>query len=78
MPVDYAPVKFVKKPAGSPPGFVNYTNYKTILADPSEELVKRLAGSRQTRCNFRLQRILAMTRQRQPEVAGRLRAFTLY
>ena len=44
VPVDYAPVKFVKKPAGSPPGFVNYTNYKTILADPSEELVKRLGG----------------------------------
>ena len=45
VPVDYAPVKFVKKPAGSPPGFVNYTNYKTILADPSEELVKRLGGT---------------------------------
>lgn len=44
VPVDYVPVKFVKKPAGSPPGFVNYTNYKTILADPSEELVKRLGG----------------------------------
>ena len=44
VPVDYVPVKFVKKPAGSPPGFVNYTNYKTILADPSEELVKRLAA----------------------------------
>ena len=46
VPVDYAPVKFVKKPSGSPPGFVNYTNYKTILADPSEELVKRLAAGR--------------------------------
>lgn len=46
VPVDYAPVKFVKKPTGSPPGFVNYTNYKTILADPSEELVKRLAAGR--------------------------------
>ena len=44
VPVDYAPVRFVKKPAGSPPGFVNYTNYKTTLADPSEELVKRLGG----------------------------------
>lgn len=44
VPVDYATVKFVKKPAGSPPGFVNYTNYKTILADPSEELAKRLGG----------------------------------
>ena len=44
VPVDFTQVKFVKKPAGSPPGFVNYTNYKTILADPSEELVKRLAA----------------------------------
>lgn len=46
VPVDFTQVKFVKKPAGSPPGFVNYTNYKTILADPSEELVKRLAAGR--------------------------------
>ena len=46
VPVDFTPVKYVKKPAGSPPGFVNYTNYKTILADPSEELVKRLAAGR--------------------------------
>ena len=44
VPVDFTQVKYVKKPAGSPPGFVNYTNYKTILADPSEELVKRLDG----------------------------------
>lgn len=46
VPVDFTPVKYVKKPAGSPPGFVNYTNYKTILADPSEDLVKRLAAGR--------------------------------
>lgn len=44
VPVDFTQVKYVKKPAGSPPGFVNYTNYKTILADSSEELVKRLAA----------------------------------
>ena len=44
VPVDFTQVKYVKKPAGSPPGFVKYTNYKTILADPSEELVKRLGG----------------------------------
>lgn len=44
VPVDFTQVKYVKKPAGSPPGFVNYTNYKTILADPSEELAKRLGG----------------------------------
>lgn len=44
VPVDFTQVKYVKKPAGSPPGFVNYTNYKTILADPSEDLVKQLGG----------------------------------
>ena len=43
VPVDFTQVKYVKKPAGSPPGFVNYTNYKTILADPDEKLVHTLA-----------------------------------
>jgi len=44
VPVDYTPVKFVKKPAGAKPGMVVYTIYQTMLADPDEELVKRLAG----------------------------------
>ena len=44
VPVDYTPVKFVKKPAGTKPGMVVYTTYQTMLADPDEELVKRLAG----------------------------------
>ena len=44
VPVDYTPVKFVKKPAGAKPGMVVYTTYQTMLADPDEELVKRLAG----------------------------------
>ena len=44
MPVDYTPVRFVKKPAGARPGMVVYTNCQTLLADPDEELVKRLAG----------------------------------
>ena len=42
VPVDYTPVKFVKKPAGAKPGMVVYTTYQTMLADPDEELVKRL------------------------------------
>ena len=42
--MDYTPVKFVKKPAGARPGMVIYTTYQTLLADPDEELVKRLAG----------------------------------
>lgn len=44
VPVDYTPVKFVKKPAGARPGMVVYTTYQTLLADPDESLVKRLAG----------------------------------
>ena len=44
VPVDYTPVRFVKKPAGAKPGMVVYTTYQTLLADPDESLVKRLAG----------------------------------
>ena len=43
VPVDYTPVKFVKKPAGAKPGMVVYTTYQTMLADPDEESVKRLS-----------------------------------
>lgn len=42
VPVDYTPVKYVKKPVGAKPGMVVYTTYKTILTDPDEKLVKRL------------------------------------
>ena len=40
--VDYTPVKFVKKPAGSKPGMVIYTTYQTAYVTPDEELVKQL------------------------------------
>ncbi len=43
VPVDYTPVKFVKKPAGAKPGMVVYTTYSTLLADPDCALVKKLA-----------------------------------
>ena len=43
VPVDYTPVKFVKKPAGAKPGMVVYATYQTMLADPDEELVKHLS-----------------------------------
>ena len=43
VPVDYAPVKNVKKPSGAKPGMVIYENYRTILAAPDEELVRSLA-----------------------------------
>lgn len=42
IPVDYTPVKFVKKPAGARPGMVIYTTYQTAYVDPDEELVKKL------------------------------------
>ncbi len=42
VPVDYTPVKYVKKPAGARPGMVVYTTYQTAYVDPDGELVKRL------------------------------------
>jgi predicted ribosome quality control (RQC) complex YloA/Tae2 family protein len=42
VPVDYTPVKFVKKPAGSRPGMVIYTNYKTLYVTPDENVAERL------------------------------------
>ena len=42
VPVDYTPVKFVKKPAGARPGMVVYTTYETAYVTPNEETVKRL------------------------------------
>ncbi len=46
VPVDYTPVKVVKKPAGAKPGYVIYNTYRTIYVTPSEELVKRLRAGR--------------------------------
>ncbi len=42
IPVDYTPVKYVKKPAGARPGMVVYTTYQTMTVQPDEALVKRL------------------------------------
>ena len=42
VPVDYTPVKYVKKPAGARPGMVVYTTYQTAYVDPDGELAKRL------------------------------------
>ena len=42
VPVDYTPVKYVKKPAGARPGMVIYHVYKTINVTPDEKLVKAL------------------------------------
>ena len=42
VPVDYTPVKYVKKPAGARPGMVVYTTYETAWVAPDGELAKRL------------------------------------
>lgn len=40
--VDYTMLKNVKKPSGAMPGKVIYTDYKTLMVESNEELVKRL------------------------------------
>lgn len=42
VPVDCTAVKNVKKPAGSRPGMVTYTNFRTLYVTPEEDLVRRL------------------------------------
>lgn len=42
VPVDYTPVKYVKKPAGARPGMVVYTTYQTAYVDPDGDLAKKL------------------------------------
>ena len=42
VPVDYCLVKFVKKPNGSKPGMVIFSNNKTLYVMPDETLAERL------------------------------------
>ena len=42
VPVDYTPVKFVKKPAGARPGMVIYEKYRTAFATADAALVQKL------------------------------------
>lgn len=37
VPVDYTKIKFVKKPTGAKPGYVIYTNNKTVYVTPKEK-----------------------------------------
>jgi Domain of unknown function (DUF814). len=37
VPVDYTLRKYVKKPSGSKPGFVIYTNQKTLYVTPDDK-----------------------------------------
>ena len=43
--VDYTRVKFVKKPQGSLPGMVIYTDYNTLIAEANEALAEKLKKS---------------------------------
>ena len=42
IPVDYTMLKNVRKPSGALPGKVIYTDYRTVLVQSDEELVKKL------------------------------------
>ena len=42
VPVDYTPVRVVKKPAGAKPGFVVYNTYNTLYVTPDGDTVKAL------------------------------------
>ena len=42
IPVDYTFARYVKKPGGAKPGMVIFTNNRTILVDPDEELYDKL------------------------------------
>lgn len=42
VPVDYCPVRQVRKPRGAKPGMVIYENYKTMYVTPDPALAKRL------------------------------------
>lgn len=42
VPVDYTPVKQIKKPSGAKPGMVIYHTYKTVYVTPEEETIEKL------------------------------------
>lgn len=42
IPVDYTEVRYVKKPSGSKPGFVIFTNQKTLYVTPNEAEINQL------------------------------------
>ena len=44
VPVDYTPVKNVKKPGGARPGMVIYTTYRTVYVTPDADAVNALAA----------------------------------
>ncbi len=49
VPVDITKAKYVKKPKGTPPGFVLYDNFSTVIVDQDYAVVERLTGRRAER-----------------------------
>lgn len=41
VPVDYCPVRYVKKPAGAKPGMVIFTGNKTLFVKPDDSILER-------------------------------------
>lgn len=44
VPVDYTPVRYVKKPGGARPGMVVYTTYETAQVTPDGGIGQAAAG----------------------------------
>ncbi|GAB6092060.1 NFACT RNA binding domain-containing protein [Furfurilactobacillus curtus] len=44
VPVDYVPVKKIRKPNGAKPGFVIYEGQRTLFVTPDEHIVDQLRG----------------------------------
>ena len=42
VPVDYTPVRHVKKPNGAKPGMVIYHTYRTGYVTPTKDLIAQL------------------------------------
>ncbi len=42
LPIQYTKIKMLKKPAGSPPGYVTMKSYNTLIAAGDEELLNKL------------------------------------
>ena len=41
VPVDYVPLRYVKKPGGAKPGMVIFTNNRTVWIDPKDPAEKQ-------------------------------------
>ncbi len=42
VPVDYTKRRYVKKPSGAKPGSVIYTNQRTLIITPDEDMINSL------------------------------------